>query len=127
MVILDINGLKIVNDTFGHREGDQLIVQGARLIKETLGQLGEIFRIGGDEFVVLSTNIEPYFIQVELDTLNKKISAFNESYLRTKHRLCLAASLRITIRICMMSLSEPTNPCISVRKTRKDCIRQIIK
>jgi len=79
MVILDINGLKNVNDTFGHREGDQLIVQGARLIKETLGQLGEIFRIGGDEFVVLSTNIEPYFIQVELDTLNKKISAFNES------------------------------------------------
>ena len=79
LVILDINGLKKVNDTFGHREGDQLIIDGSRLIKETLGQLGEIFRIGGDEFVVLVTNIEPYFIQVELDTLNKKIAAFNES------------------------------------------------
>ena len=37
------------------------------------------YLIGGDEFVVLVTNIEPYFIQVELDTLNKKIAAFNES------------------------------------------------
>jgi len=79
LVILDINGLKKVNDTFGHREGDQLIIEGSRLIKETLGQLGEIFRIGGDEFVVLVTNIEPYFIQVELETLNKKIAAFNEN------------------------------------------------
>lgn len=78
LVILDINNLKQVNDTLGHREGDQLIVAGARLIKETLGNLGEVFRIGGDEFVVLATNIEPYFIQVELDTLNKKIAAFNE-------------------------------------------------
>lgn len=79
LVILDINGLKKVNDTYGHREGDQLIIDGARLIKETLGQLGEMFRIGGDEFVVLVTNIEPYFIQVELDNLNKMIADFNQN------------------------------------------------
>lgn len=79
LVILDINGLKQVNDTLGHREGDQLIVAGSRLINETLGNLGEIFRIGGDEFVALITNIESYFIQIELDNLNKKIAAFNEN------------------------------------------------
>jgi len=91
LVILDINNLKQVNDTLGHREGDQLIMEGARLISETLGNLGEIFRIGGDEFVVLITNIEPYFIQVELDTLNKKIEAFNEK--DTPFKLSIAYGL----------------------------------
>lgn len=91
LVILDINGLKKVNDTLGHREGDQLIIEVARLIRETLGHLGEIFRIGGDEFVALITNIEPYFIRVELETLNKKIEAFNEG--EAPFRLSIAYGL----------------------------------
>lgn len=87
LAIMDINGLKQVNDTLGHMKGDELIMEGARLIRDTLGHLGEIFRIGGDEFVMLATNIEPYFIEVELDTLEKRAAAFNEN----------AASFKISI------------------------------
>ena len=47
----DINGLKAVNDLFGHREGDNLIRRTARHIADYFGR--NTYRIGGDEFVVI--------------------------------------------------------------------------
>lgn len=79
MIIMDINGLKAVNDNFGHKEGDRLIMDGARLVNETLGRLGELFRIGGDEFAIIIIDVEPYFIHVEVESLNKLIASYNES------------------------------------------------
>ena len=52
VVVCDINGLKYVNDTQGHAAGDQLIKDAYALICEHFPQ-GEVFRVGGDEFVVL--------------------------------------------------------------------------
>lgn len=50
---IDIDGLKEVNDKFGHNEGDYLINKVCSVIKETLSNDGSIFRFGGDEFVIL--------------------------------------------------------------------------
>ena len=50
---IDMNGLKEVNDTYGHDVGDNLIVGAAQCIEQCFGKLGKRFRIGGDEFVVL--------------------------------------------------------------------------
>ncbi len=58
LYIVDVNGLKHTNDTFGHRAGDDLIVAAARALKEAFGDSGECFRIGGDEFVALLTGPE---------------------------------------------------------------------
>ena len=52
--LLDINGLKTVNDSLGHEAGDELICGAARCIEKTLGKNGNVFRIGGDEFVVFA-------------------------------------------------------------------------
>lgn len=52
--LLDINGLKAVNDTIGHEAGDELICGAAKCIEATLGKNGRVFRIGGDEFVVFA-------------------------------------------------------------------------
>ena len=52
--LLDINGLKAVNDTIGHEAGDELICGAARCIEDTLGRYGKVYRIGGDEFAVLA-------------------------------------------------------------------------
>ena len=53
--LIDINGLKRVNDTFGHKAGDELICGAAHCITEAVGDKGRTFRIGGDEFVVFAT------------------------------------------------------------------------
>ena len=50
---MDINGLKGVNDALGHEAGDELICGAAQCITQAVGERGKIFRIGGDEFVVL--------------------------------------------------------------------------
>ncbi|MBQ6967223.1 MAG: diguanylate cyclase [Lachnospiraceae bacterium] len=52
IVVCDINGLKYVNDTQGHAAGDKLIKDASNLICEYYNH-GSVFRIGGDEFVVI--------------------------------------------------------------------------
>ena len=53
--LLDINGLKVVNDSLGHEAGDELIRGAANCIQSTVGKYGDTFRIGGDEFVVFAS------------------------------------------------------------------------
>lgn len=52
-VVIDINGLKDVNDRYGHEAGDRLIVGAAQCIKQCFSSWGRQYRIGGDEFVIL--------------------------------------------------------------------------
>jgi len=53
IIIVDVDGLKKVNDTAGHDAGDYLIVSVARVLSEALGVEGTLARIGGDEFSLL--------------------------------------------------------------------------
>lgn len=55
VVYLDLDGLKVVNDSQGHRAGDALIVRAARLLTSTFRDSDVVARLGGDEFVVLLT------------------------------------------------------------------------
>jgi diguanylate cyclase (GGDEF)-like protein/PAS domain S-box-containing protein/putative nucleotidyltransferase with HDIG domain len=56
IIIGDVNGLKLVNDSFGHQMGDQLLIKVANIIKKSCRNTDVITRIGGDEFVVLLPN-----------------------------------------------------------------------
>ena len=49
--MFDVNDLKRVNDELGHAQGDCYLIRAARIIEESFGRSGKIFRIGGDEFV----------------------------------------------------------------------------
>ena len=69
--LIDINGLKVVNDSMGHEAGDELICGAAECIKESIGRKGQVFRIGGDEFVVF-TIITQQEIEKELSALKQK-------------------------------------------------------
>ena len=53
IVFLDVNNLKVVNDSLGHDMGDLMIQIAAKIINESFGAFGRVFRIGGDEFCVL--------------------------------------------------------------------------
>lgn len=52
-IAMDVNGLKPVNDTFGHAAGDELIIGASSCMKQSFGHYGKIFRIGGDEFFAI--------------------------------------------------------------------------
>lgn len=55
IIVCDLNGLKMVNDTWGHSTGDQFIVAAAKVIKNTLPANAVTARIGGDEFGIIIT------------------------------------------------------------------------
>lgn len=53
VVVMDLNNLKICNDTLGHDRGDDYIRESASIIQSTFGQIGKCYRMGGDEFYCL--------------------------------------------------------------------------
>jgi len=53
LVMADVNGLKLANDAFGHRTGDRILTEAARLLQEECRADDILARVGGDEFVIL--------------------------------------------------------------------------
>lgn len=53
-LFVDLDGLKQINDTFGHQEGDRALIKTAEILRATLRQSDIIARIGGDEFTALA-------------------------------------------------------------------------
>ncbi|GMA98974.1 EAL domain-containing protein [Pelosinus sp. IPA-1] len=53
VLFIDLDDLKMVNDTFGHTSGDGLIIAAGAYILSEVGQIGFVARLGGDEFMVI--------------------------------------------------------------------------
>ena len=76
---LDVNGLKQVNDTRGHAAGDELICAAAEAMKRSFADVGRVYRIGGDEFVVIVTG--------ELGALDARLQDFDADVVRWRGEL----------------------------------------
>ena len=59
IAVFDLNGLKEINDTYGHGKGDEVIRKAAHLIRTSFPD-GKAYRIGGDEFIVILEGPSPY-------------------------------------------------------------------
>jgi diguanylate cyclase (GGDEF)-like protein len=78
VIVFDLNNLKIVNDHFGHKAGDQYIKEGCRLICTTFKH-SPVFRVGGDEFVTILED-EDYQNREELLRNFNEIIDFNNCH-----------------------------------------------
>lgn len=56
VVVADLNGLKEINDTYGHHTGDEAIKAVSSCLMKTVGEKADIYRINGDEFVCIAEN-----------------------------------------------------------------------
>ena len=65
-VSVDVNELKVTNDNLGHEAGDELLVGVAQCMKRCFGPYGKVYRVGGDEFVVIL-----YATDVQLENIKK--------------------------------------------------------
>lgn len=59
VLFCDVDHFKSVNDTFGHRVGDEVLVRVSSTLRDVVGDAGVVGRIGGDEFVVLLVDTDP--------------------------------------------------------------------
>lgn len=58
IIMGDVNGLKLVNDSFGHLKGDEFLKSIAEILTEVCMNKGDVFRWGGDEFIILLPNTD---------------------------------------------------------------------
>ena len=74
VIFVDINGLKKCNDEYGHAAGDLLIKNTAELLK-TIFEDRHIFRVGGDEFMIIITPVDEAVFYSKVDTLHTTATA----------------------------------------------------
>ncbi len=80
VIIGDLNGLKLTNDTFGHQEGDRMIKEAAQVLQAACTEDEIVARWGGDEFVVLVENRDyEYTLNIikKIKEESHKVTGFN--------------------------------------------------
>ena len=78
LIMGDANGLKIVNDTLGHLEGDKLLKDVAYIMNEVCKDKGEVYRFGGDEFIALLPNTTLKECEVLVNEITNKCNECKE-------------------------------------------------
>ncbi len=78
ILLIDIDGLKLVNDTLGHSFGDSIIMAIANIISALFQDLGFVSRVGGDEFGILLKDRSQDEIEKLLEQMGEMIREYNE-------------------------------------------------
>ncbi|WP_163183658.1 GGDEF domain-containing phosphodiesterase [Neobacillus sedimentimangrovi] len=93
LLFLDLNRFKFVNDTLGHSIGDQILRDVAKRLSDHLNGKSELYRFGGDEFIIVIKNRTPD----EVRTLaNEIIKQLEEPFFHEKEKLYLGAGIGVS-------------------------------
>ena len=76
IIFADMNGLKHLNDTQGHQAGDTMLKEAAMLLSDVFYD-AEVYRVGGDEFMVIACKMDP-------DTVQKRVAELMEKANKTE-------------------------------------------
>lgn len=79
VIFFDVNNLKKTNDVHGHDEGDKLIVKASNQLKYWR-RYGDLYRIGGDEFLVVIPNAKINCLESKLEQWYLSLDVLNEDY-----------------------------------------------
>lgn len=74
VILGDVNGLKLINDSFGHISGDELLKKTAEVIRNGCRKEHLVARIGGDEFVIIMPKTDESEAKRVIDNINKLAS-----------------------------------------------------
>lgn len=101
LIFGDLDNLKRINDTLGHKEGDRALIDMSHILKETFRESDIVARIGGDEFVILAMNS---FETSAEKLINRFEKVLNDHHLQRDCSYKLSMSLG-------MACFDPQNPC----------------
>lgn len=94
-VCYDLNNLKRINDTLGHKQGDMYIKAFAKIILKVFRDFGSVFRTGGDEFVVILRQAGTSDAQKLVDKAIAEITAYNIDFQNQWKGILLSSAVGI--------------------------------
>lgn len=77
IIIIDLDGLKITNDTYGHAAGDRMICKAADILKRSFRTEDLVARTGGDEFTVLLAETDVNGTEVSMERIQRSLEEVN--------------------------------------------------
>lgn len=125
IVMGDVNGLKLVNDTLGHLEGDKLLKNIAEILENVCQDKGLVFRWGGDEFIILLPNCNENICE---EVINEIIHSCNKcTYDFVQLSIALGESIKHTTEEDVYHCIKEVEEKLYKRKLRdKKSIRSTI-
>ncbi|HJT67974.1 MAG TPA: diguanylate cyclase [Pyrinomonadaceae bacterium] len=120
LLFIDLDGMKKINDEFGHNEGDNALIQTAQILNRSFRSSDIIARLGGDEFIVLVTDLNADKEEA-ITRLNENLKAYNSSETRA-HKLAFSigvATLEPERMTCFEELLEQADQAMYEQKRMK--------
>ena len=100
LLYIDLDRLKDINDTFGHKEGDKVLKEAAKFFKSTLREVDIICRMGGDEFLLIFPDSSLNDVPLIKERITNKLKELNEN-LNKPYKISFSIGL---------SCYNPSNP-----------------
>ncbi|WP_462320868.1 sensor domain-containing diguanylate cyclase [Halochromatium sp.] len=98
VIMVDIDRFKQVNDTYGHAAGDKVLIEFAETLKQDMGQQEAVYRMGGEEFLFLSSGASFKELILTAERMRRRVAALEISFEEQ--------SLRVTISLGIAQRSE---------------------
>lgn len=77
VVFSDMDGLKVINDTYGHDAGDRAIIAMGKALRKTFRNIDIVARLGGDEFSIVAIDVAEEFLDIFRRRLDQILEAYN--------------------------------------------------
>ena len=83
IIIADINGLKIINDSHGHKKGNQVIIETAKVLESVISAKDILARLSGDSFVIYLPDFNEFDVQHLRNKIEKAFDKVNDNIIPT--------------------------------------------
>jgi diguanylate cyclase (GGDEF)-like protein/PAS domain S-box-containing protein len=93
LLFADLDGLKAINDTFGHLEGDRALADAADILRHSFRSADIIARLGGDEFTVFPIEAAAECGPMLISRLEQQLDAHNEAHRSRGYHLALSVGI----------------------------------
>lgn len=109
LMIIDVDFFKQYNDTYGHVEGDKALIAVSEALTKTLQRADDyLFRLGGEEFAIITTDIDSTGVIKLANNLRKNVEALNIKHMSSNvsEHLTISVGIKAVNSTCILSFEE---------------------